>query len=230
MGLSLKEAQGTTIPNTPFTLFDKLCLRIDALDFSVRNANVLQNGGIEFAWEAATRLGRKHVPGLIRGFGSWCYGELREILAEQHLELGMELDADLVAALEAATVKKDVASDPPPVPEPMPTEQSHTRITDDLQVAYKRIREYQEELAKERELVALLRKMVNSGIGVVVQPTTPAAIARLIEAYNASGSICVLDDHIATINNWIDIFDDTLRSFHGKNAFDRVLAALKLLP
>ncbi len=71
--------------NFPDTLFR----RVDELDLSVRSANCLQNAGIEYVWQLVERTEAEMLK--TKNFGRKSLNEIKEILGELNLSLGMKL-------------------------------------------------------------------------------------------------------------------------------------------
>ena len=63
--------------------------RVDELDLSVRSANCLQNAGIEFIWQLVEKTEGEMLK--TKNFGRKSLNEIKEILAELGLSLGMKL-------------------------------------------------------------------------------------------------------------------------------------------
>ena len=77
---------GATEPETfPDTLFR----RVDELDLSVRSANCLQNAGIEYVWQLVEKTEAEMLK--TKNFGRKSLNEIKEILGELSLSLGMKL-------------------------------------------------------------------------------------------------------------------------------------------
>lgn len=68
---------------------DALFKRVDELDLSVRSANCLQNAGIEFIWQLVEKTEAEMLK--TKNFGRKSLNEIKEILADLGLSLGMKL-------------------------------------------------------------------------------------------------------------------------------------------
>jgi DNA-directed RNA polymerase subunit alpha len=68
---------------------EHLFKRVDELELSVRSANCLQNAGIEFIWQLVERSEAEMLK--TKNFGRKSLNEIKEILAELGLALGMKL-------------------------------------------------------------------------------------------------------------------------------------------
>lgn len=68
---------------------DSLFKRVDELDLSVRSANCLQNAGIEFIWQLVEKTEAEMLK--TKNFGRKSLNEIKEILSELGLSLGMKL-------------------------------------------------------------------------------------------------------------------------------------------
>ncbi len=69
---------------------ESLFKRVDELDLSVRSANCLQNAGIEFIWQLVERSEAEMLK--TKNFGRKSLNEIKEILSELGLSLGMKLN------------------------------------------------------------------------------------------------------------------------------------------
>ena len=69
---------------------ENLFKRVDELELSVRSANCLQNAGIEYIWQLVERS----VPEMLKtkNFGRKSLNEIKEILSERQLSLGLKLN------------------------------------------------------------------------------------------------------------------------------------------
>lgn len=63
--------------------------RVDELDLSVRSANCLQNAGIEYIWQLVEKTEGEMLK--TKNFGRKSLNEIKELLAEHGLSLGMKL-------------------------------------------------------------------------------------------------------------------------------------------
>jgi hypothetical protein len=72
------------------TFNESLFKRVDELDLSVRSANCLQNAGIEFIWQLVEKTEAEMLK--TKNFGRKSLKEIKEILHEMGLGLGMKLD------------------------------------------------------------------------------------------------------------------------------------------
>ena len=68
---------------------EALFKRVDELDLSVRSANCLQNAGIEFIWQLVEKTEAEMLK--TKNFGRKSLNEIKEILSEMGLSLGMKL-------------------------------------------------------------------------------------------------------------------------------------------
>lgn len=68
---------------------EHLYKRVDELELSVRSANCLQNAGIEYIWQLVERTEAEMLK--TKNFGRKSLNEIKEILAEMNLQLGMKL-------------------------------------------------------------------------------------------------------------------------------------------
>ena len=68
---------------------DDLYKRVDELELSVRSANCLQNAGIEYIWQLVERTEAEMLK--TKNFGRKSLNEIKEILEEMGLGLGMKL-------------------------------------------------------------------------------------------------------------------------------------------
>lgn len=68
---------------------ENLFKRVDELELSVRSANCLQNAGIEFIWQLVERSEAEMLK--TKNFGRKSLNEIKEILSELGLSLGMKL-------------------------------------------------------------------------------------------------------------------------------------------
>ena len=75
------------VPEQQFN--DALFKRVDELDLSVRSANCLQNAGIEFIWQLVEKTEAEMLK--TKNFGRKSLNEIKEILSELGLSLGMKL-------------------------------------------------------------------------------------------------------------------------------------------
>ena len=71
------------------TFPDTLFRRVDELDLSVRSANCLQNAGIEYVWQLVEKTEAEMLK--TKNFGRKSLNEIKEILGELSLSLGMKL-------------------------------------------------------------------------------------------------------------------------------------------
>ena len=63
---------------------------MDELDLSVRSANCLQNAGIEYIWQLVERSEAEMLK--TKNFGRKSLNEIKELLSELGLSLGMKLN------------------------------------------------------------------------------------------------------------------------------------------
>jgi DNA-directed RNA polymerase subunit alpha len=68
---------------------DALFKRVDELELSVRSANCLQNAGIEHIWQLVEKSEAEMLK--TKNFGRKSLNEIKEILGELQLSLGMKL-------------------------------------------------------------------------------------------------------------------------------------------
>jgi DNA-directed RNA polymerase subunit alpha len=68
---------------------EALFKRVDELDLSVRSANCLQNAGIEYIWQLVEKTEAEMLK--TKNFGRKSLNEIKEILSELGLSLGMKL-------------------------------------------------------------------------------------------------------------------------------------------
>ncbi len=69
---------------------ENLYKRVDELELSVRSANCLQNAGIEYIWQLVEKSEAEMLK--TKNFGRKSLNEIKEILAELGLSLGMKLN------------------------------------------------------------------------------------------------------------------------------------------
>ena len=80
-----KREDGPTIP-----LNDNLFRSVDELEFSVRSQNCLQNADIKYIGELVQKTEQEMLK--TKNFGHKSLNEIKEILREMGLELGMKID------------------------------------------------------------------------------------------------------------------------------------------
>jgi DNA-directed RNA polymerase subunit alpha len=68
---------------------ENLFRRVDELELSVRSANCLQNAGIEYIWQLVERTEAEMLK--TKNFGRKSLNEIKDILSELGLALGMKL-------------------------------------------------------------------------------------------------------------------------------------------
>ncbi|MFH1262337.1 MAG: DNA-directed RNA polymerase subunit alpha [Pseudomonadota bacterium] len=78
---------------------ENLLRKVDELELSVRSANCLQNADIKFIGELVQRSESEMLK--TKNFGRKSLNEIKEILAEMGLSLGMKLEVDALKELEA---------------------------------------------------------------------------------------------------------------------------------
>ncbi|MBI4525109.1 MAG: DNA-directed RNA polymerase subunit alpha [Deltaproteobacteria bacterium] len=83
-----KQESGEESPSTP--LNDNLFRSVDELEFSVRSQNCLQNADIKYIGELVQKTEQEMLK--TKNFGHKSLNEIKEILREMGLELGMKLD------------------------------------------------------------------------------------------------------------------------------------------
>lgn len=128
--VTLAAAHSTTVPDPRYnyrgettSLFDMLAMATNDLDVSVRAANCMGHAGIEFIWQLVEKNEREMLKS--KNFGKKSLNELRDLLTEFGLNLGMILEEDLRAALpvRSAELKAAVEAAYPPrikqVPDPL---------------------------------------------------------------------------------------------------------------
>jgi DNA-directed RNA polymerase subunit alpha len=76
-------------PAEEVTFNEALFRRVDELDLSVRSANCLQNAGIEYVWHLVEKTEAEMLK--TKNFGRKSLNEIKEILSEFGLSLGMKL-------------------------------------------------------------------------------------------------------------------------------------------
>jgi DNA-directed RNA polymerase subunit alpha len=77
-------------PKSSESYNEALFKRVDELDLSVRSANCLQNAGIEFIWQLVERSEAEMLK--TKNFGRKSLNEIKELLSELGLSLGMKLN------------------------------------------------------------------------------------------------------------------------------------------
>lgn len=83
------EPVGTDDRSDTQTFNESLFKRVDELDLSVRSANCLQNAGIEYIWQLVEKTEAEMLK--TKNFGRKSLNEIKEILSELGLSLGMKL-------------------------------------------------------------------------------------------------------------------------------------------
>jgi DNA-directed RNA polymerase subunit alpha len=83
---SLADA-GSDEPSEPIN--EALYRRVDELELTVRSANCLQNAGIEFIWQLVQKSESDMLK--TKNFGRKSLAEIKDVLAELELALGMRL-------------------------------------------------------------------------------------------------------------------------------------------
>jgi DNA-directed RNA polymerase subunit alpha len=78
---------------------ENLLRKVDELELSVRSANCLQNAGIKYIGELVQRSESEMLK--TKNFGRKSLNEIKEILTEMGLSLGMKLEVDALKELEA---------------------------------------------------------------------------------------------------------------------------------
>ena len=68
---------------------EHLYKRVDELELSVRSANCLQNAGIEYIYQLVEKTEAEMLK--TKNFGRKSLNEIKEILSEMNLSLGMKL-------------------------------------------------------------------------------------------------------------------------------------------
>jgi DNA-directed RNA polymerase subunit alpha len=74
-------------PSEPIN--EALYRRVDELELTVRSANCLQNAGIEFIWQLVQKSESDMLK--TKNFGRKSLGEIKDVLGELELSLGMRL-------------------------------------------------------------------------------------------------------------------------------------------
>jgi len=87
---------------------DGLYRSIDELELSVRSSNCLRNANIRYMWELVVRTEPEMLK--TKNFGRKSLNEIKEILADMKLTLGMKLDG-FVPPAEPVATKKDNDND-----------------------------------------------------------------------------------------------------------------------
>ncbi|MSQ02013.1 MAG: DNA-directed RNA polymerase subunit alpha [Myxococcales bacterium] len=77
-------------PKAQESFNEALFKRVDELDLSVRSANCLQNAGIEYIWQLVERSEAEMLK--TKNFGRKSLNEIKELLSELGLSLGMKLN------------------------------------------------------------------------------------------------------------------------------------------
>lgn len=77
-------------PKSSESYNEALFKRVDELDLSVRSANCLQNAGIEFIWQLVEKSEAEMLK--TKNFGRKSLNEIKELLSELGLSLGMKLN------------------------------------------------------------------------------------------------------------------------------------------
>ena len=88
-----------TKPMTP-SLNDNLFKTVDSLELSVRAANCLENANIKFIGELVTKSEGEMLK--TKNFGRKSLNEIKDILAEMGLSLGMKIDGFDPSTLRSA--------------------------------------------------------------------------------------------------------------------------------
>lgn len=88
-----------TTPSTP-SLNENLFKTVDSLELSVRAANCLENANIKFIGELVTKTEAEMLK--TKNFGRKSLNEIKDILAEMGLSLGMKIDG-----FDPSTLRKD---------------------------------------------------------------------------------------------------------------------------
>ena len=90
VNFSEEDEPATTDAAEPDEQFNEhLFKRVDELELSVRSANCLQNAGIEYIWQLVEKTEAEMLK--TKNFGRKSLNEIKEILAEMGLSLGMKL-------------------------------------------------------------------------------------------------------------------------------------------
>lgn len=85
--------------DTPSKVNEYLLRRVDELELSVRSANCLQNADIKFIGELVQRTENDMLK--TKNFGRKSLNEIKELLIEMGLGLGLKLDIETVKEIEA---------------------------------------------------------------------------------------------------------------------------------
>ncbi len=94
--------------------------RVDELDLSVRSANCLQWAGIEFIWQLCEKTEGEMLK--TKNFGRKSLNEIKDILAEIGLSLGMKNIPDWIKAASRLPTPAKIADTVPDVPAEEPEE------------------------------------------------------------------------------------------------------------
>lgn len=89
--LSVEKAAPEGIDVIGEEAFAHLCKRMDELDLSVRTANCFSNANIEFIWQIVEKTEGELLK--VKNFGSRSLNEIRDVLSELGLSLGMKIPA-----------------------------------------------------------------------------------------------------------------------------------------
>jgi DNA-directed RNA polymerase subunit alpha len=102
------EIEGKGSEEKPTTWPPGLYCSIDELELSVRSSNCLRNANIRYLWELVQRSEPEMLK--TKNFGRKSLNEIKEILSEKSLTLGMKLDG-FVPPEEPVAAKKDDDND-----------------------------------------------------------------------------------------------------------------------
>jgi DNA-directed RNA polymerase subunit alpha len=83
----------------PMTINENLLRKVDELELSVRSANCLQNADIKYIGELVQKTESEMLK--TKNFGRKSLNEIKEILAEMGLSLGMKLEVEALKEIEA---------------------------------------------------------------------------------------------------------------------------------
>jgi DNA-directed RNA polymerase subunit alpha len=98
-----------TVETTGTQFNPNLYRSVDELELSVRSANCLQNAGIKYIYELVGKTESEMLK--TKNFGRKSLNEIKEILAEMGLSLGMKLDGFVVPAVPPKPADTDVNED-----------------------------------------------------------------------------------------------------------------------
>jgi hypothetical protein len=97
-------AESVLVPGLTDEMVEKLIRRVDALETSVRVGNYFQGANIEFLFELVVRTEAEMLK--TKNFGRKSLNEIKEILAELGLQLGMNFSEKQLTALKALATNR----------------------------------------------------------------------------------------------------------------------------